>query len=152
MTTFLAFIALGTMMLFALGRVVTPPSKKKPIWSMKLDDHGATLQRGVALFASAGARNRWKIENIQKQSRYSERGHNDGDRLPTDAKEQPPEQIPPGAFPPGQFPTDRFPTGHFPTAFTPPPAATDPPPDADPPRDTDPREQANDDDIPPSPR
>ncbi|MGB3185001.1 MAG: hypothetical protein WBB15_03960 [Ornithinimicrobium sp.] len=142
MTTILAFLTLGTLLLFGLGRAVTPRSKKKPIYKMNLDDHGATLLRGVLLFGAAGARNRWKMENLQKQADYTERGHNDGDRAPTDHVEQPPEQIPPGAFPPGQFPTDRFPTGHFPTEFTPPPSSTNPP------RDHEPPEQANDDDTP----
>ncbi|CAN5464177.1 hypothetical protein BH23ACT6_BH23ACT6_05950 [soil metagenome] len=147
MTSFLAFVALGVVLLFALGRAVTPRPKKKRIWAMNLDDYGATLIRGVGLFAAAGARNRWKMNNIQKQAGYSERGHNDGDRLPTDATEQPPEQIPPGAFPPGQFPTDRFPTGHFPTEFIPPSSSTTPPPDAAPPAD-----HSDDDDIPPPTR
>ncbi|MGB5952351.1 MAG: hypothetical protein WBG57_07545 [Ornithinimicrobium sp.] len=146
MTTFFAFVALGWLFLFALGRAVTPRSKKKRIWAMKFDDHGATLIRGFMLFAQAGARNRWKMENLQKQAGYSERGRNDGDRLPTDATAQPPEQIPPGAFPPGQFPTDRFPTGHFPTEFVPPPSASNPP------REVEPPETEPDDGIPPAPR
>ncbi|MGB7449919.1 MAG: hypothetical protein WA892_12435 [Ornithinimicrobium sp.] len=98
--TFIAFVALAVVMLLFLGRVVTPRSQKKPWRSFQLDDYGATLRRGVVVLLDAGARNRWRMDALHQQSSYSEKGRMDGDRLPTDETEHPPEQIPPGAIPP----------------------------------------------------
>ena len=100
MTTFLTFIAMGMVMLLLLGRIATPPAHKKRWRSFQLDDYGATMRRGVVVLLDAGARNRWRMDALHEQSKYSEKGRMDGDRLPTDETEHPPEQIPPGAIPP----------------------------------------------------
>jgi len=94
------FVVLGVIALLLMGVAVTPKSKKKPVWRWTLDDYGATLVRGARLFGDAGARNRWRMDSMHKQQFYSERGRMDGDRLPTDKAEHPPEQIPPGSIPP----------------------------------------------------
>ncbi len=96
----LYFVVGGMIMLLILGNAVTPRSKKKPLYRWQLDDYGATLIRGFRLLADAGARNRWRMENLHNQSGYSEKGRMDGDRLPTDEAPHPREQIPPGAIPP----------------------------------------------------
>ncbi|MGC1207512.1 MAG: hypothetical protein WA880_06095 [Ornithinimicrobium sp.] len=97
---FLYFLVAVFVSLLLLGRAVTPRSQKKRFHRMQLDDYGMTLIRGVRLLSDAGARNRWRMENLQKQADYSEKGRMDGDRLPTDHAPHPREQMPPGAIPP----------------------------------------------------
>ncbi|MGB3830106.1 MAG: hypothetical protein WA962_15160 [Ornithinimicrobium sp.] len=96
----LSFVVMALVMLLVLGAAVTPRSQKKPVYRWQLDDYGAALRRGIVLLLDAGARNRWRMENLHKQSGYSERGRMDGDRLPTDEAPHPREQMPPGAMPP----------------------------------------------------
>ncbi len=104
--TLLYFVVAAFVLLLLLGRAVTPQSKKKPLYRWQLDDYGATLVRGVRLLSDAGARNRWRLEAMQNQANYSEKGRMDGDRLPTDHAPHPREQMPPGAIPPHLRPAE----------------------------------------------
>lgn len=104
----LYFVVTAIIILMILGNAVTPRSKKKPLYRWQLDDYGANLVRGLRVFSDAGARNRWRMEMMQNQADYSEKGRMDGDRLPTDHAPHPREQMPPGAIPPHL----RGPEGH----------------------------------------